>query len=366
MPLDATERRLVVRKGRGASDNVGNRYESTVLSPFDDGWDTIGIEMTAHPAVTTTLTRDKSRSVISWNDSPDLGFDRSVNPYRGCEHGCVYCYARPSHAWLGLSPGLDFETKLTFKPDVAAVLERELGKRGYTARPIVLGANTDPYQPVERTLCLTRQVLEVLDRWNHPVSIVTKSAGVLRDRDILEGMARRNLVRVWRSATTLEPALARGMEPRAATPARRIAALEGLASSGIPCGVLAAPMIPGLNDPELERILEAAARAGAANAGMVLLRLPLELRQIFETWLHQHVPARASHVLNLVRETREGALYDSRFGKRQTGTGPYADMLAQRFARALRKTGLRTERDALETAAFRNPGRVAETQLSLL
>ncbi len=375
MPLDATDRceadvphhRPVVRKGRGASDNVGNRFEKTVLSPFDDGWDTIGGEMTVPPAVPTTLTRDTSRSVISWNDSPDLGFDRSVNPYRGCEHGCVYCYARPSHAWLGLSPGLDFETKLTFKPDVAATLEREIGRKGYVARPIVLGANTDPYQPVERTLSLTRQVLDVLDRWNHPVSIVTKSAGVLRDRDILEGMARRRLVRVWLSVTTLDPALARVMEPRAATPARRVAAIEGLASAGIPCGVLAAPMIPGLNDPELERILEAASRVGAAHAGYVLLRLPLELRQIFDTWLHQHFPGRARHVLNLVRETREGALYDTRFGKRQSGTGPYADMLAQRFARALRKTGLRAERDALDSDLFRNPGRVdRNAQLALL
>ena len=315
MPLDAVDHRPLARKGRGASDNVGNRYERTVLSPFDDGWDTIGAEMTAPPAVATTLTRDRSRAVISWNDSPDLGFDRSVNPYRGCEHGCVYCYARPSHAWLGLSPGLDFETKLTFKPDVAACLERELGKPGYIPRPIVLGANTDPYQPVERTLSLTRQVLEVLDRWNHPASIVTKSAGVLRDVDVLGRMARRKLVRVWLSVTTLDPALARVMEPRAATPVRRIAAIEELAAAAIPSGVLAAPMIPGLNDPELERILEAAARAGAVHAGYVLLRLPLELQQIFETWL---------------------------------------------------KTALRSERDALDTTLFRNPRGAATTQLSLL
>ncbi len=367
MPLDAATPLPAIRKGRGASDNVGNRYEPTAASPFDDGWDTIGAEMTAPPAVATTLTPDRSRSAIAWNSSPDLGFDRSVNPYRGCEHGCVYCYARPSHAWLGLSPGLDFETRLTFKPDVAVLLERELGKPGYTPRPIVLGANTDPYQPVERTLTLTRQVLEVLDRWNHPVSIVTKSAGVLRDRDLLGRMAERRLVRVWLSVTTLDAALARVMEPRAATPSRRLASIEGLAASGVPCGVLAAPMIPGLNDAELERILEASAGAGATVAGYVLLRLPLELQQIFETWLHQHVPARAAHVLKLVRETRGGALYDSRFGRRQVGTGPYADLLARRFVRALRRHGLGGERDALETGLFAAPaGRAVPTQMSLL
>ena len=364
MPLDAaTDHPPVdisaVRKGRGASANVANRYERTAASPFDDGWDTIGDEMAAPPPVATTLTRDGAKTAIAWNDSPDLGFDRAVNPYRGCEHGCVYCYARPTHAWLGLSPGLDFETRLTFKPEVASLLEREIARPNYRPRPITLGSNTDPYQPVERTLALTRQVLEVLERWGHPVSIVTKSAGVLRDRDILGRMAARGLVRVWLSVTTLDPSLARVREPRAATPSRRLAAIAGLAAEGVPTGVLAAPTIPGLNDAELERILDAAAGAGARHAGYVLLRLPLEVAGLFETWLHQHFPLRARHVLNLVRETRAGALYDSRFGKRQSGTGPYADLLAQRFGRALRRTGLSAEREPLAVCHFAAPADAA-------
>ena len=356
------------RKGRGAAANVPNRYDRLDAAPFDDGWDSIAEETLAPPPVATTLTRDASRTAIAWNKSPDLGFDRAVNPYRGCEHGCIYCYARPSHAWLGLSPGLDFETKLTFKPDIAAQLEKELAKPGYVPRSMVLGSNTDPYQPVERTLGLTRAVLELLDATNHPVSIVTKSAGVLRDLPILQRMASRNLARVWLSVTTLDNDLARRMEPRAASPARRLAAIAGLRQAGIPAGVLAAPMIPGLNDPELERILDAAARAGATHAGYVLLRLPLELQTLFETWLHQHYPQRARHVLNLVRETRAGALYDSRFGIRQTGTGAYADLLAQRFAKGVRRFGLRSDRDRLDASAFIRPGRrsCADEQLALL
>ncbi len=366
--LDSTGDIPRTRKGRGASVNVGNRYEATQAQPFDDGWDSITAETLAPPPVATTLTRDASRTAIAWNKSPDLGFDRAVNPYRGCEHGCIYCYARPSHAWLGLSPGLDFETRLTFKPDVAEQLERELAKPGYVPRPITLGSNTDPYQPVERTLGLTRAVLEVLDHYGHPASIVTKSAGVLRDIPLLSRMAERNLIRVWLSVTTLDNELARRMEPRAATPQRRLAALTGLREAGVPAGVLAAPMIPGLNDAELERILQAAARAGAAYAGYVLLRLPLELKTMFETWLHQHYPKRAAHVLNLVRETRAGALYDSRFGVRQSGTGPYADLLAQRFSAAVRKFGLRAERERLDTSWFSRPKRdgVADRQLALL
>ncbi len=359
-----------VRRGRGASVNVANRFERTHAQAFDDGWDTIADEVAAPPPVRTTLTRDATRTALAWNSSPDLGFDRAVNPYRGCEHGCIYCYARPTHAWLGLSPGLDFETQLVFKPEVAQLLERELAKPGYTPRPITLGSNTDPYQPIERTLSLTRSVLELLDRTNHPVSIVTKSAGVLRDLDILGRMAERKLVRVWLSVTTLDPELARRMEPRAATPQRRLAALRGLAEAGVPAGVLAAPMIPGLNDAELERILAAAKEVGAQHAGYVLLRLPLELRQMFETWLHQHYPQRARHVLNLVRETREGAFYQSDWGKRQTGTGPYAGLLAQRFDRALRKLGLTSERDRLETSLFVPPEtarrKAADRQLELL
>jgi DNA repair photolyase len=353
------------RHGRGATVNPANRFEACSLSPFDDGWNTIE-GLADLPPLPTTLTRDASRSVISWNNSPDLGFDRAINPYRGCEHGCIYCYARPSHAYLGYSPGLDFETKLTYKPEIASLLERELRKPGYEPKPMALGSNTDPYQPVERTLKLTRSVLEVMERFGHPVSIVTKSAGVLRDLDILQRLAARGLVRVWLSVTTLDGALARCMEPRAATPERRLSAVAGLTQAGVPAGVLAAPMIPGLNDAELERILERASRAGARTAGYVLLRLPHELRQMFEAWLNEHFPDRAQHVLSLVRQTRAGALNDSRFHERFKGEGPYADLLAQRFARAARQWGFE-ERVPLETRHFTLPAAPCEAtpQLSL-
>jgi DNA repair photolyase len=353
------------RHGRGATVNPANRFEACSLAPFDDGWNTIE-GLADLPPLPTTLTRDASRSVISWNSSPDLGFDRAINPYRGCEHGCIYCYARPSHAYLGYSPGLDFETKLTYKPDIASLLERELRKPGYAPKPMALGSNTDPYQPVERTLKLTRSVLEVMERFGHPVSIVTKSAGVLRDLDILQRLAARGLVRVWLSITTLDGALARCMEPRAATPERRLSAVQGLAQAGIPAGVLAAPMIPGLNDAELERILERASRAGARTAGYVLLRLPHELRQMFEAWLNEHFPDRAQHVLSLVRQTRAGMLNDSRFHERFKGEGPYADLLAQRFTRAARQWGFE-DRQPLETRHFAPPAAPCEAapQLSL-
>ncbi len=353
-------------RGRGAASNPANRFETGVLEPFDDGWETLD-GLTDLPPLPTTLTRDTSRSVISWNTSPDIGFDRAVNPYRGCEHGCVYCYARPTHAYLGYSPGLDFETKLVFKPDVGALLERELRRPGYECKPIALGSNTDPYQPVERTLKLTRAVLEVLERYGHPVSIVTKSAGVLRDIDILQRMAARGLVRVYLSVTTLDATLARRMEPRAATPERRLAAITALSQAGVPAAVLAAPMIPGLNDAELEAILERASRAGARFAGYVLLRLPLELREMFETWLGQHYPDRARHVLSLVRETRAGALNDSKFHARFTGQGPYAELLGKRFTRASRQWGFE-DRTALETRHFCVPDigeKVEAPQLSL-
>jgi DNA repair photolyase len=356
------------RKGRGAAINPPNRFDRQEQAPFDDGWATLAADFAELPPLPTTLTRDASRSVISYNQSPDLGFDRAVNPYRGCEHGCVYCYARPTHAYLGYSPGLDFETKLLFKPDVAELLEKELRKPGYVARPMALGSNTDPYQPVERTLKLTRAVLGVLDRFSHPLSIVTKSAGVVRDLDILRDMARRNLVRVWISVTTLDVALARRMEPRAPAPVRRLQAVEQLARAGVPVGVLAAPMIPGLNDTELEKILEASAKAGARTAGYVLLRLPHELKQIFEDWLHRHFPERARHVLELVRETRAGALNDAKYGQRMSGTGAYADLLARRFDRAARQFGLQ-DRPELDCTAFTPPADAqrgfAEAQLSL-
>jgi DNA repair photolyase len=357
----------LARSGRGATLNPPVRFDQQAASPFDDGWDTLTSEFGELPRLATSLTRDTTRSAISWNSSPDLGFDRALNAYRGCEHGCIYCYARPTHAYLGYSPGLDFETKLIFKPEIAELLEKELRKPGYVPRTLALGSNTDPYQPVERTLKLTRAVLEVLDRFNHPVSIVTKSAGVLRDLDILAGMAKRRLARVYVSITTLDARLARIMEPRAATPVRRLHAVAELTRAGVPVGVMAAPMIPGLNDAELEKILEAAARSGARHAGYILLRLPHELRQMFEDWLHTHFPDRARHVLSLIRQTRAGGLSDARFHHRFSGQGVYADLLLRRFARAARQWGLDDSREGLDCSQFAAPQGTAvpEAQMSL-
>ncbi|MCQ8239600.1 PA0069 family radical SAM protein [Rhizosaccharibacter radicis] len=329
-----------VRRGRGVSGNVPNRFDPYATEPFDDGWGSVEEERLRPPAVATTLTPERARSALSWNDSPDLGFDRSLNPYRGCEHGCCYCYARPSHAFVGLSPGLDFETRLFFKPDMAAILARELSRPGYAPRPVALGANTDPYQPAERRLGITRALLEVLERFGHPLTIVTKGAGIARDLDLLRRLAERDLVRVWISVTTLDSALARGMEPRAATPARRLDAIRVLNAGGVPAGALLAPMIPGLNDAELERILEAGVAAGATHAGWGLLRLPGELRGLFTEWLRQHQPERARHVLSLIREVRGGDLNDSRFGQRFSGQGPYAAMIGQRFRVAAKRLGV--------------------------
>ncbi|WP_428538328.1 PA0069 family radical SAM protein [Rhodopila sp.] len=354
--------------GRGAVSNPGVRFDRHTALPFDDGWETLSQDVGELPRLDTTLTRDSTRSAISWNSSPDIGFDRAVNPYRGCEHGCIYCYARPTHAYLGYSPGLDFETKLVFKPEIAELLEKELRKPGYVPRTLALGSNTDPYQPVERTLKLTRSVLQVLDRFNHPVGIVTKSAGVLRDLDILSSMAKRNLARVHISVTTLDARLARVMEPRAATPARRLQAIAELTRAGVPAGVLAAPMIPALNDAEMEKILQAAARAGARHAGFVLLRLPLELRQMFEDWLHAHFPDRARHVLSLIRQTRSGELNDPRFHHRFTGQGVYADLLMSRFTRAARQFGFGEARAQLDCGRFTVPAGSADgapSQMSL-
>ena len=349
-------------KARGAVHSPKPRFDAQESAPFDDGWGTLEAAFAALPPLPTTLQPDRSRSIINYNQSPDIPFDRSINPYRGCEHGCIYCFARPRHAYLGYSPGLDFETRLVYKPQAAALLERELRRPGYVPKTLALGTNTDPYQPVERTLKLTRAILEVLDRFNHPVGIVTKSAGVLRDLDILARMAARGLAAVHLSVTTLDPALARRMEPRAATPERRLHAIAALAAAGIPVGVMSAPMIPGLNDSELERILEAASRAGARRAGYVLLRLPHELREIFEAWLQAHFPDRARHVLSLIRQTRGGALNETAWHQRFAGSGPFADLLASRFARAARKAGLE-ERVRLETGHFTVPG--APAQLSL-
>jgi DNA repair photolyase len=355
------------RRGRGAVYSPPPRFDARVASPFDDGWGTLATEFTELPPLPTSLQRDATRSALSYNRSPDIGFDRSINPYRGCEHGCVYCFARPTHAYLGYSPGLDFETRLVYKPEVAELLERELRRPGYVPRTIALGSNTDPYQPVERTLKLTRSILEVLERFNHPVGIVTKSSGVLRDLDILARMAQRRLVRVYVSVTTLDTTLARRMEPRAATPQRRLAAIGELVRAGVPAGVLAAPMIPGLNDAEMEQILRAAAQAGARHAGYVLLRLPHELREMFEAWLQTHYPDRARHVLSLIRQTRQGELNDAAFHQRFRGTGAYAELLSRRFHRASRQFGF-AGHDELEHAGFAVPPARGShgTQLSLL
>src|SRR6195952_997476 len=366
LPDDGPAERFPSRQaaGRGAVTNPNVRFDARAASPFDDGWDTLSLDVDELPRLDTTLTRDSTRSAISWNTSPDIGFDRSVNPYRGCEHGCIYCYARPTHAYLGYSPGLDFETKLVFKPEVAELLEKELRKPGYVPRTLALGSNTDPYQPVERTLKLTRSVLEVLDRANHPVGIVTKSALVLRDLDILSSMAKRNLVRVALSVTTLDPELARIMEPRAATPPRRLNALRELAAAGIPTSVMVAPVIPAINDAEIERILDAAAALGVKEAGFVLLRLPLEVRDLFREWLIEHFPDRYRHVFKLIRDMRGGKDYDSKWGDRMTGSGPIAWMIGRRFESACEKLNLNRARAKLTTEHF-SPPRQEPAQLSL-
>ena len=353
------------RKGRGAVGNRTGRYESRVRFAIDDGWDLDGDEVAP---LRTVVGEDTARTVISTNTSPDLPFDQSINPYQGCEHGCVYCYARPSHARFGLSPGLDFETRLFAKSDAPAALERQLRRPGYRCKTILLGANTDPYQPIERRLGLTRRILGVLSDFNHPVAVITKSNLVLRDIDILAPMAERGLASVGVSVTTLDRGLARRMEPRAPTPARRIEAIGRLSAAAIPTAVMASPMIPALNDAELEAIMEAGAGAGAAAASTILVRLPLELKELFAEWLAAHAPDKADHVLSLIRQSRGGALYDSRFGNRMRGTGPYAELLAQRFRLACKRLGLRAAGGAgfaLDSSQFRPPPRMGD-QLSLL
>src|SRR5437588_8009549 len=324
------------RRGRGTLSNASGRYEPTARIAFDDGWQSIE-EL---PAFETTVTVETARKIITRNDSPDIGFDRSINPYRGCEHGCVYCFARPTHANMGLSAGLDFESKLLFKPDAPELLEREISEPRYSPRVIAIGTNTDPYQPIERKYEVMRGILEVLDRASHPVGIVTKSALVLRDLDVLTRMARRNLVKVALSVTTLDRKLARVMEPRAATPARRLDTLRELVAAGVPASVMVAPVIPALNDFEIERILEAAAAIGVQEAGYVLLRLPLEVRDLFREWLIANFPDRYQHVFKLIRETRGGKDYDSAWGKRMTGGGPVAWMIGPRVDVACQKLGL--------------------------
>lgn len=349
------------RRGRGAVTNRSGRFEALFRDAVDDGWGT----MDELPPFATEVTLERPRRIITRNSSPDISFDRSINPYRGCEHGCTYCYARPTHAYMGLSPGLDFEARLFAKPDAAGLLERELGQPGYEPKTIAIGTNTDPYQPVERQYRITRSILEVLDRCSHPVGIVTKSALVLRDLDILNRMAERGLVKVALSVTTLDRQLARAMEPRAATPSRRLETLMRLSEAGIPTAVMTAPMIPGLTDSELESILSAAAAAGVRQAGYVLLRLPLEVRDLFKEWLETHVPDRAARVLSLMRQTRGGRDYDPAFGTRMRGTGPLAWMIGRRFELAATRNGLNAGRIRLRTDLFAPPG-VGGHQLSLL
>jgi DNA repair photolyase len=340
------------RRGRGAVANPTGRHEREIREAVDDGW---GSAETL-PPFATTVTVEKPKTIITRNTSPDVGFDRSINPYRGCEHGCSYCFARPTHANMGLSPGLDFESRLFAKPSAARLLEQELAQPGYEPKPIAIGTNTDPYQPIEKRWRIMREILEVLSRTGHPVTILTKSASVLRDVDLLAPMAARGLVRVALSITSLDRRIARTMEPRASSPEKRLEAIAGLSAAGIPTGVMVAPIVPALTDPELERILEAARAAGATSAGWVVLRLPLEVSEIFKGWLLEHHPDRYRHVLSLLRSMRDGKDYDSSWGRRLKGSGPYAATLKLRFDGAIRRLGLdKLQRTGLRTDLFTPP-----------
>ena len=348
-------------RGRSAGINPSGRFEPVTRHVFDDGWNSLE-EL---PPFKTEVQVEKPRTIVTRNESPDISFDRSINPYRGCEHGCVYCFARPTHAFMGLSPGLDFESKLFAKPDAAKLLDRELSKEGYQPRTIAVGTNTDPYQPVERQWRIMREILEVLEARGHPVGIVTKSALVTRDIDILSRMAGRGLAKVALSVTTLDRMLARTMEPRASTPAKRLEAIRQLADAGIPASVMVAPIMPGLTDAEIERILDSAYAAGAREAGYVLLRLPLEVAPIFKDWLLRHYPDRYRHVMSLVRSMRGGKDYDSEWGKRMKGSGPYAWQIGRRFEIAAKRLGFNMERRPLRTDLFVPPAKKNE-QLMLL
>ncbi|MCY0858124.1 PA0069 family radical SAM protein [Cupriavidus sp. D39] len=348
-------------KGRAARSNDVSRFDAWTRERVAD--ESQAFDEPETPQIQTIVFTEKAKRIISRNQSPDLPFDASINPYRGCEHGCIYCYARPSHAYLGLSPGLDFETRLYAKDNAAALLEAELAHRNYVPTVIALGANTDPYQPIERDLKITRGILEVLERFNHPVAITTKSGVVTRDIDILQRMAAKNLVRVHMSVTSLKNEIARTLEPRASAPARRLAAIAALSEAGIPVGVMVAPVIPSLTDPEMESILEAAAKAGAKTAAYILLRLPREVEQLFSEWLATYHPLRARHVESLVAQMRGGQAYDSRFGTRMTGTGIFAELLRKRFKLACQRFGLNAERHPLTTEHFSRAS--AAPQMSL-
>ena len=339
------------RRGRAAASNLSGRFEKLQRAEIDDGWGSLD----DLPPFRTQITHEKPKTVITRNDSPDIAFERSINPYRGCEHGCVYCFARPTHAFLGLSPGLDFESRLFVKDDAAQMLKRELSAANYQPKVIAIGTNTDPYQPIEREHRVMRGILEVLAQANHPVAIVTKSALVLRDLDLLAPMAERGLVKVALSVTTLDRDLARAMEPRAATPARRLEAIEKLSQAGVPTAVMIAPVIPGVTDHEMETILTRAYANGAREAGYILLRLPLETQDLFANWLLEHYPDKYRKVLSLLRSTREGKIYDAAWGKRMTGTGPYAWMLGRRFEMASEKIGFGKTKTRLRTDLFIRP-----------
>jgi len=338
-------------RGRGAISNASGRYERYARVLLDDGWDE-GED--APPPLKTEITIDATRSIITRNKSPDISFDRSINPYRGCEHGCIYCFARPTHAYLGLSPGADFESRLFVKPNAAELLAKELSAPGYVPKTIAIGTNTDPYQPIEKKLKIMRSVLEVLWQFKHPVGIVTKSPLIARDIDILGPMAEMGLARAALSITTLDRKLARQMEPRAGTPQRRLEAIRALSAAGIPTAVMFAPIIPALNDGEMETVLKAAKDAGACSAGYVLLRLPLEIKDLFKEWLEANRPDAAKHVISLIRQMRGGKDYDAEWTNRQRGTGPYAQMLAHRFHIAIRRFGLRDHRP-MRTDLFKPP-----------
>ena len=339
------------RRGRGTAMNESGRYERFRLENFDDGWDSLE----DLPGLKTQVTMETPRTIITRNDSPDISFDRSINPYRGCEHGCSYCFARPTHAYLGLSPGLDFETRLFAKPNAAELLEKELAAPNYKPRTIAMGTNTDPYQPIERTHRITRRILEVLSRHNHPVGIVTKNHLVTRDIDILGPMAEKGLAKVALSVTTMDRKLARSMEPRASTPERRLEAILRLSEAGIPAAVMVAPVIPGLNDSEIEQILAAASAAGAKEAGYVMLRLPLEVRDLFIDWLNRNAPDRAGRIMSLIRQMRGGKDYDSDYGTRMRGSGPIAWAVGRRFEIAAEKNKLNRERATLRADLFEKP-----------
>lgn len=342
---------VTFHKGRGALSNPPGRFEKRISESIDDGWG----EVSEAPAVTVSLQVDQAKSVLTYNDSPDMPFDRSINPYRGCEHGCIYCFARPSHAYLGLSPGLEFETQLFYKPNAVEVLRAELAAKNYRCNTVVLGPNTDAYQPVERHQRLTRDILQLLHDCRHPVSIITKSALIERDLDLLVPMAQQRLVSVAVSVCTLQKELARQLEPRAASPRRRLQTIERLSDAGIPVMLLLAPVIPAVNDHEMEDILQAAAEAGAKQAAYVLLRLPHEVKDLFSEWLQHWMPNRTEHVMSLLRQMHRGKEYDSRFGRRLSGEGQFAELLAKRFRLASRRFGYGEHHLELDSRRFRAP-----------